>query len=474
MTKRFSLVFSLFLVFSDLAIVVLALMLATLARMTLPYGREASTTILTLPPAVYILTSAIWIITYLVSGVYDPKHSVRLVGELQAIIRATLFAWLALAGALFMTYRVISRLQIIYFAIFALAMVCLHRVAVRGFFRLTGGRTFDARKVLIIGTGEIAQDTGRTIKSYGWAGLYLVGFVSEGEQEPAPDQAGDLPGPVLGPLYKLTDFVEFYNVNEVVFALPPDMPIEIRPIVSTLTELSVNIRIVPDYTDLAFLQVQVEDFGGMPLLSLKEPVLSPIQRLVKRIFDLVVTIIGLIPALLLMGIIALVIRLDSPGPAIFKQDRYGEGGKIFTMIKFRTMYVDAEKRRHEVITHDAEGNIIYKRADDPRVTRVGRWLRRRSLDELPNLFNVLTGDMSLVGPRPEMPWLVEKYEPWQRKRFEVPQGMTGWWQISGRADKPMHLHTEEDLFYIRNYSLWLDIQILLRTVGAIARRRGAY
>ncbi|MBN1119633.1 MAG: sugar transferase [Anaerolineae bacterium] len=474
MTKRFSLGFSLFLVFSDLAIVVLALLLATHVRMTLPYGREASTTILTLPVAIYILTSAIWFITYLLSGVYDPKHTVRLVGELQVIIQATFFAFFALAGALFMTYRAISRLQIIYFAIIALVLVCLHRVAVRGFFRLIGGRTFDARKVLIIGTGETAQDTGRTIKSYGWAGLYLVGFVSESDQEPTPDQTGDLPGPVLGPLYKLTDFVEFYDVNEVVFALPPDVSIEIRPIVSALTELSVNIRIVPDYTDLAFLQVQVEDFGGMPLLSLKEPALSPFQRLVKRIFDLIVSIIGLIPALLVMGIIALVIRLDSPGPAIFKQERYGEGGKIFTMIKFRTMYIDAEKRRDEVITHDENGNIIHKRADDPRVTRVGRWLRRTSLDELPNLFNVLTGDMSLVGPRPEMPWLVEKYEPWQRKRFEVPQGMTGWWQISGRADKPMHLHTEEDLFYIRNYSLWLDIQILLRTAGAVTRRRGAF
>ena len=117
---------------------------------------------------------------------------------------------------------------------------------------------------------------------------------------------------------------------------------------------------------------------------------------------------------------------------------------------------------------------MYKRPDDPRVTRVGRVLRRTSLDELPQLFNVLLGEMSLVGPRPELPNLVEKYELWQRKRFAVPQGMTGWWQVNGRSDKPMHLHTEEDLYYVQNYSIWLDLQILVKTVWVVLRRKGAY
>ncbi|MGD8634679.1 MAG: sugar transferase, partial [Anaerolineales bacterium] len=173
-------------------------------------------------------------------------------------------------------------------------------------------------------------------------------------------------------------------------------------------------------------------------------------------------------------LIAILIRVDSPGPVIFHQKRVGENGRIFDMFKFRTMVLSADKEIQDVITHTEKGEIIHKRRDDPRVTRVGKFLRRYSLDELPQLFNVVKGDMSLVGPRPELPWLVDKYDSWQRKRFAVPQGITGWWQINGRSDKPMHLNTEDDLYYVYNYSLWLDIQILLRTPWAVIRGVGAF
>ncbi len=159
---------------------------------------------------------------------------------------------------------------------------------------------------------------------------------------------------------------------------------------------------------------------------------------------------------------------------LFRQQRVGENGRLFTMYKFRSMVVNAEELQEQVNEVDEEGHIIHKKPNDPRVTRVGRFIRRYSLDELPQLFNVLKGDMSLVGPRPELPWLVEKYEPWQRKRFAVPQGITGWWQVNGRSDKPMHLHTEDDLFYIQNYSLWLDLLILWKTVWVVLRGKGAY
>jgi len=175
-----------------------------------------------------------------------------------------------------------------------------------------------------------------------------------------------------------------------------------------------------------------------------------------------------------MGIIALVILVDDGPPVLFRQKRVGENGRLFAMYKFRSMVKNAEQLQSQVQQKDENGNIVHKRRDDPRVTRVGRLLRRLSLDELPQFFNVLRGTLSLVGPRPELPYLVEKYQPWQRKRFAVPQGMTGWWQIHGRSDKPMHLHTEDDLFYVQNYSIWLDIQILIRTFWIVLRGKGAY
>jgi len=156
------------------------------------------------------------------------------------------------------------------------------------------------------------------------------------------------------------------------------------------------------------------------------------------------------------------------------QPRAGENGRIFKMLKFRTMINGTEESPGYETENEQQELREHKTINDPRVTRIGRILRRTSLDELPQLFNVLWGQMSLVGPRPELPWLVERYEPWQRQRFAVPQGITGWWQIHGRSDRPMHLYTEDDLYYVQNYSLLLDIIILIRTIGVVIQGKGAF
>ncbi len=210
------------------------------------------------------------------------------------------------------------------------------------------------------------------------------------------------------------------------------------------------------------------------MLNLRAPALNEYQRMVKRAFDVIVVLIGFPFMLPLLTLIALWIRLTSPGPILYRARRAGENGRVFDMLKFRTMVQNADQLLPQVAQRDEHGNLIHKIKDDPRVTPVGRFLRKTSLDELPQLINVLIGDMSLVGPRPEMPFLVEQYQPWQRKRFAVPQGMTGWWQIHGRSDKPMHLHTEEDLYYVQHYSIWLDLQIILQTIWVVLRGKGAY
>lgn len=220
--------------------------------------------------------------------------------------------------------------------------------------------------------------------------------------------------------------------------------------------------------------LQVLARQGMPKIEFPTPILNPRQRFMKRIFDVVVATLILFAILPLMALVALVIKLTSPGPVLFRQDRVGENGRIFKIFKFRSMVQDAEKLQHLVNEVTFNGNTLHKHRNDPRVTFIGRIIRRTSIDELPQLLNVIKGDMSLVGPRPELPWLVEMYQPWQHRRFTVPQGITGWWQINGRSDKPCHLNTEQDIYYIDNYSFLLDMRILLQTIPALLKGKGAF
>jgi exopolysaccharide biosynthesis polyprenyl glycosylphosphotransferase len=200
------------------------------------------------------------------------------------------------------------------------------------------------------------------------------------------------------------------------------------------------------------------------------------QRFVKRLFDLAAGTLLLLLFAPLMLFIAWRIKLDSPGPVFFRQQRVGEGGRLFWMVKFRSMVEGAEQEEIRLLQKTAGGLPVFaKLPSDARITALGRFLRRTSLDELPQLFNVLKGDMSLVGPRPELPGLVALYEPWQRRRLAVPQGMTGWWQVNGRMQRAdPQQRVEDDLFYIRNYSFWLDVRILGKTVQVVIRGEGAY
>jgi exopolysaccharide biosynthesis polyprenyl glycosylphosphotransferase len=236
-------------------------------------------------------------------------------------------------------------------------------------------------------------------------------------------------------------------------------------IITELQRLPVHILMMPDVADLSALNVGITELGDAPALKLRAPILSDMQLSLKRVVDIAIVSVVLPFVLPLMGLIALTIRLDSPGPILFRQRRVGQYGRQFTMLKFRTMVPDAEQRMSEVTTYAEDGRPLFKgTAQDPRVTRVGRVLRRFSLDELPQMFNVLLGQMSLVGPRPELPTYVGFYDKWQHLRLWVPPGITGWWQINGREQQPMYLNWEDDLYYIRNYSLLLDLQILWLTV----------
>jgi len=324
------------------------------------------------------------------------------------------------------------------------------------------------QRILVLGAGPVGQEIRNRINEHAYLNINFTGFLDDNQQKKKNNPE------ILGSLDDTRALIKDSQITDVIIALPSRAYQRINQLVQDLQDLPVKVWVVPDYFQFALHHAKVEDFLNIPMLDLRAPALSENQRMIKRIFDLVFGILMTLFALPLMGLISLLILSDDGLPILFKQKRVGENGRLFTMCKFRTMVKNAEQIRRQVEQSDEKGNIVHKFQNDPRVTRLGSILRRLSFDELPQLFNVLRGTMSLVGPRPELPYLVEKYQSWQRKRFAIPQGMTGWWQIHGRSDKPMHLHTEDDLYYVQNYSIWLDIQILVRTVWIVIRGKGAY
>lgn len=429
------------------------------------------------PLGLHLQLGLCWLLAFLVLDVYNPSKGIRWSQEGQRVFMASVLAGLLLAGLLYLSGGGLSRGAFIAQFGIAAALIWGYRVVLRLWHRwqrLRQERTHGVNRVLILGAGDIGVNFARAFINASWPGLELAGFLDD---DPVPDTAA--PGPlqdrgILGTINSVTDIVTEQRIRSIVIALPRWEYSRIARLISELSELSVNVHVVPDYFDTAFFNFTVDTLGGIPVIGLREPAIDGFQRVVKRVVDLLLGSVAVLAGLPLLAALAAAIWLEDRGPIFYWADRVGENRQPFRMLKLRSMSLGADALQGEVNETDEAGNVIHKQPDDPRVTRVGRFIRRYSLDELPNLWNVLKGEMSLVGPRPELPWLVEEYEPWQLKRFAVPQGMTGWWQVTGRSDKPMHLHTEDDIYYIQNHSLWLDLQIMWRTVAVVVRGRGAY
>lgn len=462
MFRRHSVNYAIFSLVMDLIVAVLALLAAWLLRPNWPWAiplpREGL-----IPTFFWWLVPATWLSVALVLGIYDPSRTGNYRQQLGHVTQATLFCGLVLAGLMYFTYRETSR----WLLILIVALLWVLMAGWRFVTMLLGParrKNGEIARVVIVGAGVLGREVASRLLAHAWRGLELVGYLDD---DPTKVASGL---PILGSLDQITEVVAAHQINEVVVTLPLRAWERLGQAVAALHTLPVHVRIVPDYFSLALHRADFEEFAGVPMIDLRAPALSDYQRLVKRCFDLMVGGTLFFITLPLCAFIALAIKLDSPGPVLFRQQRVGENGRLFDMLKFRSMYVGADQQQ----TKPTDGLVAYKRPDDPRVTRVGRLLRKSSLDELPQLVNVLKGEMSLVGPRPELPWLVEKYELWQRKRFAVPQGMTGWWQINGRSDRPMYYNTQDDLYYVQNYSLLLDLKILLLTIPKVLRGEGAY
>jgi exopolysaccharide biosynthesis polyprenyl glycosylphosphotransferase len=418
------------------------------------------------PLAAYVLFPVVWVIIFSSLSIYDGRKFLRAADELAALFLATFIASISTAGILYFSFRDVSRALFLLFVLTTFLLCLSWRILARTYFRRRRDLSPVARRLIVIGTGPLGQSVGSQIQHSHRDHLSLIGYVDDGIYKGAMS--------ALGSLADLKSIISESQVTDVVIALPYSAYNQMTDIVACLEAQPVGVWIALGFFDLALYRTDIEDFAGIPMLDLRASAIDDYQRMMKRAFDLFLGFWALLIALPFMGVIALLILLEDGSPVLFHQKRVGENGKIFEMLKFRTMVKNAEELRSEVEKQDANGNLIHKTRNDPRVTRTGRVLRRFSLDELPQLFNILGGTMSIVGPRPEMPYLVDHYQPWQRKRFAVPPGLTGWWQVSGRSDKPMHLHTEDDLYYIQNYSIWLDLQIIVRTIWVVLVGKGSY
>jgi Undecaprenyl-phosphate glucose phosphotransferase len=404
-------------------------------------------------------------VTLRARGLYEPQRTGSMLREAGAVLGAlsvTLVVVLAADAAL---RSLLSRGVLAGFFVLSTASVIGFRLAGRAMLRQMRRRGHNLRYLLVVGAGELARTTIDSIHGHPEAGLRVIGALTNDLTLRGRTILGVR---ILGEYAAIKQVLERHPVDQVVIALPREDASHLEKILADLDDEMVTIRLIPDLLHVLTLRSSVEDLDGLPVISLRESPLVGWAGIQKRAFDLAVACAALTLAAPLMGAIALAIWATSGRPMLFRQERMGLDGRVFQMLKFRTMRSDAE---------EATGPV-WTRAGDPRRTRVGSLLRRTSLDELPQLWNVLRGDMSLVGPRPERPIFIERFRheiPGYMLRHKVKAGLTGWAQVHGwRGNTSLHERVEHDIFYIQNWTLGLDIRILMLTLWRGWLHRNAY
>jgi exopolysaccharide biosynthesis polyprenyl glycosylphosphotransferase len=420
----------------------------------------------------------IWGALLLSSGRYRSHRTVPLLDEAWAIIRVCVSGGIIFTLALYLSRwdeRLlgddrISRFWALLFVVFACLFLLTEKLALRLTSRYVRSHGFNYRTVLIVGTGPTALRIAESVQGHRFWGFRILGFIRNGHppEEPWPSRY-----PVLGDTADIPRIVESSVVDDVIFAVHRRELDRLEDLFLSLQEQGIRTRFAMDLFPHTRARVELEELDGMPLLSFATTPTSQLKLMLKRTLDVAVASLLLLIALPIVGMIALLIKLTSGGNVLFRQTRCGLNGRFFTLYKFRTMVEDAEERRRELMHLNEMNGPVFKLRSDPRVTAFGRFLRRFSLDELPQLWNVVRGDMSLVGPRPPIPEEVAKYQRWQRRRLAMKPGLTCLWQVSGRNDLDFDRWMQLDLEYIDSWSPTLDFKILLKTIPAVLSGKGA-
>jgi exopolysaccharide biosynthesis polyprenyl glycosylphosphotransferase len=420
-------------------------------------------------------------------GLYRLRGEFTFLGDAAALFKAVtvgslvmvLFAFLYRGGFTYNDYSY-SRGVLVWDWAVVLAAAAVVRLGVRGVQLVSRRHERNLIPTLIVGDGELAKLCVQEIAEQPRLGYRVVGAVTAGRGSDALTVGGV---PVLGTFDSLPTLVRQYGVEEVMIAetdLSPQALFE--AIMRCGRTHRLNFRVVPNLFNCLPRKTEVDQIGSLPMIKLFEEPLSGPARFVKRSVDIAGAIAALVATAPAWAVLAWLIKRESPGPVFKAQERVGMDGKVFPMIKFRSMHVDADSpekvaAHREAMRRNISGELIEgadaklfgKVENDPRITRIGEWMRRFSIDEWPQMINVLRGEMSLIGPRPPIPYEVEMYAEWHRARFHVKPGITGLWQVSGRNRLPFQEMVQLDVYYIENWSLWLDIKILLKTVPVVLR-----
>jgi Undecaprenyl-phosphate glucose phosphotransferase len=472
MLKKHHQFFASILSFADLCCAVLSWQAAYFLRFRFPplidlFGRLEFKTLPTPPTEHYKILPLVLAATYFsykTCGLYRPRRMRWLIGETVDLFKASTLSFvLVLSISFFLFHADYSRtLFLIYFVLSSASTLGGH-LLLRGILRRLREKGYNLRRVLVIGAGTTGTEVARRLRANAWMGLQCIGYLDD---DPARTEEEGCP--VLGPLSALHEQIARHQADQVICALPFEEHAKLPELFARLSRETVDVRMIPDQLSFSTLRASVSDLDGLPVLNLQESPLWGWNRVLKRLMDVVCSAVGLVVLSPVLGIIALVIKCTSRGPILYRQERMGLDGRIFQMLKFRTMRADAE----------AKTGAVWARPDDPRRTGLGSFLRRFSLDELPQLWNVLAGEMSLVGPRPERPVFIQKFRetvPLYMARHKMKAGITGWAQINGwRGNTSLEKRIEYDLYYIEHWSIWFDLQILIITPFKSLMGKNAY
>jgi len=421
---------------------------------------------------ILLLVAPLWSIVLRYYGAYESVRKKNYIEAFWLVTKASFAAMMILFAVLFITDADrISRLLILVFGLIVFLLLLASRFAIIKFLRAVRRRGYNYRNILVVGTGKRARKYAEMICSHAEMGLRIFGYVDD---ESTPQDQEILGPRIIGTLKDVPSILEKNVIDEVVVALPRRFLPQVGEIIEVCEETGVEVTLIADFFDIAIAKLHTTMFYDIPLLTFSTTPPQQFQLLLKDCVDRAGAFILLLLTSPLFLVAAAAIRLTSPGPIFFRQIRAGLNGRKFTICKFRSMRADSEQGMEELKRYNEMDGPVFKMRNDPRVTPVGRFLRRTSIDELPQLFNVLKGQMSLVGPRPPLPAEIDEYNRWHRRRLSVKPGMTCLWQISGRNNVDFREWMNLDLLYIDNWSLWLDIRILLKTLLVVVRGSGAY